>query len=175
MLPWVLYNYWAAFYKWWAYSHFSSYPVNGIMVFFHWWQHSLDQEKTWENVGFLKNVVETWQQARLRQKARSCKGEATFLPRFPSACERRMKACSKAQVLWENNIAKVETQSLLRQNKYLIRCCLYLSHLKLRFLASLVSGSPQLAFDLHQKKPAKLPPACPSSIQSEHWVLCCDL
>lgn len=103
MLPWVLYNCWAAFYKWWAYSHFSSYQVNGVMVLCHWWQHSLDHEKPRENAGLLKNVVETWQQARLRQKARSCKGEATFLPRFPSACEKPMKTCSKAQVLWENN------------------------------------------------------------------------
>lgn len=94
-----------------------------------------------------------------------------------------MKTCSKAQMLRENNgpasrkdfggYCKVETQSLLRQNKYLIWCCLYLSHLKLRFYAPFVPSSPHLASDLHQKKPAKLPSSLPQQHPDEglHSVL----
>lgn len=71
------------------------------------------------------------------------------------------------------DIAKVEAQSLLRQNKYLIWCCLYLSHLKLGFFASFVPSSPHLAFDLHQKKPAQLPSSLPQQHPDEglHSVL----
>lgn len=128
--------------------------------------------------------METWQQARLRQKARSCGGEATFLPRFPSACEdgrwrraQKHKCFGKIMALLLaktlEGIAKVETQSLLRQNKYLIWCCLYLSHLRLRFFASFVPSSPHLASDLHQKKPAKLPSSLPQQHPDEglHSVL----
>lgn len=107
--------------------------------------------------GFLKNVVETWPQASLRQKGRSCKGDAAFLPRLPSACEQSIKMCSKrhgnfgkitalllARTL--EDTARGETQSSLRQNRYLIWRCLY----------SFMPSSPHLAYDLHQKKAAKL-------------------
>lgn len=71
------------------------------------------------------------------------------------------------------DIAKVEARSLLRQNKYLIWCCLYLSHLRLGFFASSVPSSPHLAYDLHQKKPAKLPSSLPQQHPDEglHSVL----
>lgn len=72
------------------------------------------------------------------------------------------------------DIAKVETQSLLKQNK--IGCCLCLSYLKLSFFAFFVPSSPHLVQDLLQKKPVKLPSCLPQQHpQMKDWILCCDL
>lgn len=174
-----------------TYPYFLSYQVSGVTMLLHWWQHRLDYwswKKPRENAGFLKYVVETWQQASLRQKGRSCKRDETFLLRFPSACEKCIKRCSKrhkyfgkimALLLGRTLEATARGETQFTEAKQVFHMMLSPSFTSVKlgffFFASFMPSSPHLAYDLHQNKPAKLPSSLPQQhLWMEGSILRCD-